>query len=187
MGRKRLVQLGVGPRPMALQAWPRSSRSGEVPHENDVITAAGDGTLLSSASPLRLPPGPGLDRPFALCLKQREYIASESIAMPNRAVTAGGLAVAGGVGYYLYQAGGDPKVAQKQAEGEKDEAKLAPTVEAYDVSPQLTRRKSLPTSNRIFPAPRRRQRRTQSSQGKNLGRNLTMLSVIPPSPGTWCF
>lgn len=37
--------------------------------------------------------------------------------MPNRAVTIGGLAVAGGVGYYLYSAGGDPKVAKKQAEG----------------------------------------------------------------------
>ena len=28
-----------------------------------------------------------------------------------------GLTAAGGVGYYLYSAGGDPKVAQKQAEG----------------------------------------------------------------------
>lgn len=37
--------------------------------------------------------------------------------MSRRAFTIGGLAVAGGVGYYLYQAGGDPKVAQKQAEG----------------------------------------------------------------------
>lgn len=28
-----------------------------------------------------------------------------------------GLTAAGGVGYYLYSAGGDPKVAQRQAEG----------------------------------------------------------------------
>lgn len=37
--------------------------------------------------------------------------------MPNRGVTIGGLAVAGGVGYYLYSAGGDPKVAEKKFEG----------------------------------------------------------------------
>lgn len=29
-----------------------------------------------------------------------------------------GLGAAGGVGYYLYSAGGNPKVAQKKAEGE---------------------------------------------------------------------
>lgn len=28
-----------------------------------------------------------------------------------------GLAAAGGIGYYLYNAGGDPKLAQKKAEG----------------------------------------------------------------------
>ena len=28
-----------------------------------------------------------------------------------------GLTAAGGIGYYLYSAGGDPKVAKKQAEG----------------------------------------------------------------------
>ncbi|KAJ9654327.1 hypothetical protein H2198_006625 [Neophaeococcomyces mojaviensis] len=33
-----------------------------------------------------------------------------------------GLAAAGGVGYYLYQAGGDPKVAQKQAEADAHKA-----------------------------------------------------------------
>lgn len=38
--------------------------------------------------------------------------------MSARAWQVGGLAVAGGVGYYLYQAGGDPKTAQKKAEGE---------------------------------------------------------------------
>lgn len=37
--------------------------------------------------------------------------------MSRRNVTILGLAVAGGAGYYLYNAGGDPKVAQKQAEG----------------------------------------------------------------------
>lgn len=36
--------------------------------------------------------------------------------MVNRAVTVGGLAAAGGVGYYLYSAGGNPKVAEKQFE-----------------------------------------------------------------------
>jgi hypothetical protein len=35
----------------------------------------------------------------------------------NRVVTLLGAAAAGGVGYYLYTAGGDPKAAQKKAEG----------------------------------------------------------------------
>jgi len=37
--------------------------------------------------------------------------------MPRRALTIGGLVVAGAAGYYLYHAGGDPKVAQKNFEG----------------------------------------------------------------------
>ena len=37
--------------------------------------------------------------------------------MSRRGVTALGIAAAGGVGYYLYSAGGNPKVAQKQFEG----------------------------------------------------------------------
>jgi hypothetical protein len=37
--------------------------------------------------------------------------------MSRRALTIGGLVVAGGAGYYLYSAGGDPKVAQKNLEG----------------------------------------------------------------------
>lgn len=37
--------------------------------------------------------------------------------MSRRGITILGLAAAGGIGYYLYNAGGDPKVAQKQFEG----------------------------------------------------------------------
>lgn len=37
--------------------------------------------------------------------------------MSNRVVTVGGGALLAGVGYYFYQAGADPKVAQKKAEG----------------------------------------------------------------------
>lgn len=37
--------------------------------------------------------------------------------MSRRGVTALGLAAAGGVGYYLYTAGGDPKTAEKKFEG----------------------------------------------------------------------
>ena len=37
--------------------------------------------------------------------------------MSRRGVTVVGLAAAGGVGYYLYTAGGDPKVAQKNFKG----------------------------------------------------------------------
>lgn len=39
-------------------------------------------------------------------------------AMSGRLLRWGGLAAAGGVGYYLYTAGGDPKAAQKRAEGQ---------------------------------------------------------------------
>ena len=35
----------------------------------------------------------------------------------QRAFTLLGVAAAGGVGYYLYNAGGDPKAAQKKMEG----------------------------------------------------------------------
>ena len=38
--------------------------------------------------------------------------------MSNRVVTFGGAALLAGAGYYFYQAGGDPKVAQKKAEGQ---------------------------------------------------------------------
>lgn len=46
--------------------------------------------------------------------------------MSNRVVTVGGGALLAGVGYYLYTAGGDPKVAEKKFEGEMDRvAKLS--------------------------------------------------------------
>jgi len=38
--------------------------------------------------------------------------------MSGRALQFGGVALAGGVGYYLYNAGGDPTAAKKRAEGE---------------------------------------------------------------------
>lgn len=37
--------------------------------------------------------------------------------MSRRGLTAVGVAAAGGIGYYLYKAGGDPKVAEKDFEG----------------------------------------------------------------------
>ena len=49
--------------------------------------------------------------------------------MSRRGVTFLGLAVAGGAGYYLYSAGGDPKVAQK-----KLECLLTPAVFGMDVT-----------------------------------------------------
>jgi hypothetical protein len=36
--------------------------------------------------------------------------------MSRRFATVGGLAAVGGVTYYLYSAGGDPKLAEKKAE-----------------------------------------------------------------------
>ncbi|KAJ9625373.1 uncharacterized protein PV06_07605 [Exophiala oligosperma] len=38
--------------------------------------------------------------------------------MSRRGLTIAGLALAGGAGYYLYSAGGDPKVAQKNLEAD---------------------------------------------------------------------
>jgi hypothetical protein len=38
--------------------------------------------------------------------------------MSNRALQVGGVTVLAGIGYYMYQAGGDPKAAQKRIEGE---------------------------------------------------------------------
>ncbi|KIV82326.1 hypothetical protein PV11_04445 [Exophiala sideris] len=38
--------------------------------------------------------------------------------MSNRGLQVAGLALAGGVGYYLYNAGGDPKVAEKKMEAD---------------------------------------------------------------------
>ncbi|KIX06796.1 uncharacterized protein Z518_04772 [Rhinocladiella mackenziei CBS 650.93] len=46
--------------------------------------------------------------------------------MSRRGLTIAGLAVAGGVGYYLYIAGGDPKAARKQFEA--DASKLSSQV-----------------------------------------------------------
>ena len=46
------------------------------------------------------------------------HFKTKSSIMSNRALQIGGLAVAGGVGYYLYNAGGDPKVAEKKMEGQ---------------------------------------------------------------------
>jgi len=39
--------------------------------------------------------------------------------MSKRPLLWGGLAVAGGAGYYLYSAGGDPKVAEKKFESKQ--------------------------------------------------------------------
>jgi len=39
------------------------------------------------------------------------------IIMSNRALQVGGVVAVGGIGYYLYTAGGNPKVAEKQFEG----------------------------------------------------------------------
>ena len=37
--------------------------------------------------------------------------------MSGRVWQAGGVAAVGGIGYYLYSAGGNPKVAEKKMEG----------------------------------------------------------------------
>ncbi|KXS94549.1 hypothetical protein AC578_7494 [Pseudocercospora eumusae] len=48
--------------------------------------------------------------------------------MSKRVVTFGGAALVAGAGYYFYQAGGDPKVAQKKAEA--DAAKISNEVKS---------------------------------------------------------
>ncbi|KAI5359329.1 hypothetical protein Slin15195_G069560 [Septoria linicola] len=49
--------------------------------------------------------------------------------MSNRVVTVGGGALLAGVGYYLYSAGGDPKVAEKKFEA--DAAKASREVKSH--------------------------------------------------------
>ncbi|EON68556.1 hypothetical protein W97_07814 [Coniosporium apollinis CBS 100218] len=66
----------------------------------------------------------------------------------NRGLVIGGTAVAGGIGYYLYRAGGNPKVAEREAErdvtklrggaaGTKDEAKAEFKLHAEEVGQKL--------------------------------------------------
>lgn len=40
------------------------------------------------------------------------------MAARNRPLVFGGIALAGAAGYYLYRAGGDPKLAERKAERE---------------------------------------------------------------------
>ena len=63
--------------------------------------------------------------------------------MSKRALTVLGLAVAGGAGYYLYTAGGDPKVAQKQFEGDLSTSPF-PAVPRLTTWSQPMPRKRLP-------------------------------------------
>jgi len=49
--------------------------------------------------------------------------------MANRPLVLGGAAVAGGIAYYLYKAGGDPKVAEKTFE--KDAASASSTIKSH--------------------------------------------------------
>merc|ERR1712225_17802 len=46
------------------------------------------------------------------------FHTTKSSIMSRRGLTIAGLALAGGAGYYLYSAGGDPKVAQKKMEAD---------------------------------------------------------------------
>ncbi|KAJ9641112.1 hypothetical protein H2201_007964 [Coniosporium apollinis] len=68
----------------------------------------------------------------------------------NRGLVIGGTAVAGGIGYYLYRAGGNPKVAEREAERDltkltsrggaastKDEAKAEFKLHAEEVGQKL--------------------------------------------------
>jgi hypothetical protein len=48
--------------------------------------------------------------------------------MANRPLLLGGAAVAGGAAYYLYKAGGDPKVAEKTFESKLTAASLGAQV-----------------------------------------------------------
>jgi hypothetical protein len=57
----------------------------------------------------------------------------------NRAFTLLGVAAAGGVGYYLYNAGGDPKVAQKKFEGMRRPQSVFSTSTESDEQPMPPR------------------------------------------------
>lgn len=55
------------------------------------------------------------DHSFVAHHQYRDFTMSKSGS--NQVLLWGGMAAAGGVGYYLYNAGGSPKVAEKQFEG----------------------------------------------------------------------
>jgi hypothetical protein len=79
--------------------------------------------------------------------------------MSRRPLVWGGLGAAGVAGYYLYSAGGDPKVAQKQVKRERIVlfVKLFALTELQTTLLQLQQ-----TSKAIFLAPLRKQRPRQS-------------------------
>lgn len=70
-------------------------------------------TRLQNLEPAELPPSPLATSQLHLSLLSQHPLISE---MSRRAVTTVGVVAAGGIGYYLYQAGGDAKTAQKIAE-----------------------------------------------------------------------
>ena len=57
----------------------------------------------------------------------RHYQINPFYTMAGRAVKLGGVLAAAGAGYYLYTAGGDPKVAQKQAESRESPSVCEPS------------------------------------------------------------
>jgi hypothetical protein len=83
--------------------------------------------------------------------------------MSRRGIQVLGLAAAGGVGYYLYNAGGDPKLAQKQAEGELFVRYASP---ATNTIQPMRRKPALRSSLRYRVVPRRLRRRPSHSPRK---------------------
>jgi hypothetical protein len=57
-----------------------------------------------------------LNLPQKLLQSPSNHTNIYTFKMANRPVVLGGLAIAGAAGYYLYSAGGDPKVAEKKFE-----------------------------------------------------------------------
>lgn len=91
------------------QGTPRASH--RAPLASSFYFSCSQNTILSSfPSPLANP----LSRP--LTSRQLPNTTTSIIAM-SRALKIGGAAAAVGAGYYFYQAGGDPKAAQKRFEG----------------------------------------------------------------------
>merc|ERR1712225_216091 len=73
------------------------------------------------------------------------FHTTKSSIMSRRGLTIAGLALAGGAGYYLYSAGGDPKVAQKKMEAD-----------AHKLSERSTKLLLKPKPNSPKPKPEQR-------------------------------
>ncbi|KAL6415328.1 hypothetical protein AUP68_01877 [Ilyonectria robusta] len=100
-----------------------------------------------------------------------------------------GVGAASGVGYYLFQAGGDPRAAENKFESESrrqppSDQSAPPNMRVLTMFLQATPTEQPPMSRATCPAAHKpTPRRTSRAMARRLEPRLTMLCVLtPPSP-----